>query len=120
VADLVLSRCLNGFTQLDIESVQNGSNLKAEDIRLQVIFIPEGYHEFLGKGVAAVGSARNDRSLLACLVVSAAVAYCFDGTFDLDNWIRRSTAEPVKILSECLRHEGAEAAWLLDRLNDVA
>jgi hypothetical protein len=120
VADLILSHCLNGHIELDVEQGPHAINLKETEIWLTAVAVPEEYNEFPGRNVVTVRSERrNARSYLACLIVSSAVAYCFAGWFVLDNWISRSVAEPAKILAECLQYENSEAQSLLDRLADV-
>jgi hypothetical protein len=116
VADLILGHCLNAYAPLDVEYGPGTVTLNAADIWLTAITIPAAYHEFSGEHVVSVRmERRNPRSYLACLIVSSVLAYCFSGRFDLDNWITKSTPEPVKILAECLRYENSEAPWLLER-----
>lgn len=120
VADLVLGHCLNGYTGLELDGNSEAMTLKEGDAWLTAVSIPSGYHEFADETVVSVRSERrNSRSYLTCLIVSSALAYCFLGRLDLDNWISKSVAEPAKILAECLRHADSEAQWLLDRLAEV-
>lgn len=117
VADLILGHCLNAYAPLDVEHGSHAVTLKGGDIWLTAVTIPEAYHEFSGEHAVSMRTERrNPRSYLACLIVSSVLAYCFSGRFDLDNWITKSTSEPVKILAECLRYEHAEASWLLERV----
>jgi hypothetical protein len=116
MADLILGHCLNAYVPLGIEYGSDAVTLKSADIWLTAISDPEAHREFSGEYVVSVrAERRNPRSYLACLIVSSASAYCFSGRFDLDNWITKSTPEPVKILAECLRYENCEASWLLER-----
>jgi hypothetical protein len=120
VADLVLCRCLNEYTPFDTEIRNEVITLRSSGVLLTAMVVPQEYHEFPGEVVVSIRSEeRAPRSYIACLVVSAALAYCFDGWFDLANWTSSRVANPARILAECLSHENTEAGRLLERLSEL-
>lgn len=120
VVDLVLGHCLDGYIPLKIEFGEHAVSLLSRDAKLTVISVASQYHEFPGKQVVSVRSeTRCPYSYLVCFLLSSTFAYCFDGNMDMDNWLFSSYAEPSEILGECLRHERADAQWLLDRLASI-